>query len=66
MLRGRESERFDAVVISTRPTGTGGVVQLTDPPVTAECVGDPTAGTAVGVTLTTANIARRTVAFTLA
>ncbi len=66
VLRGREGETFDAVVISVRPTGGGGVVQLTDPAVTAECVGDLVPGTAVRVTLTTADIPSRTVSFTLA
>ena len=66
VLRGREGETFDAVVISTRPKGGGGVVQLADPAVTAECTGDLVAGTSVRVTLATADIPSRTVAFTLA
>lgn len=66
VLRGREGETFDAVVISVRPTGGGGVVQLSAPAVTAECVGDVVAGTAVRVTLTRADIPSHTVSFTLA
>ncbi|MES2171739.1 MAG: RNB domain-containing ribonuclease, partial [Actinomycetota bacterium] len=66
ILRGREGEVFDAVVISVRPAGGGGVVQITDPAVTAECVGDLVAGTAVRVRLASADIPSHTVSFTLA
>lgn len=66
VLRGRTGETFDAVVISTRPKGGGGVVQLADPAVTAECVGDLVAGTRVRVRLTAADIPSHTVSFTLA
>ncbi len=66
VLRGREGETFDAVVISTRPTGGGGVVQLGDPAVTAECTGDLLDGTSVRVALVTADIPSRSVAFRLA
>lgn len=66
VLRGREGEGFDAVVISTRPKGGGGVVQLVEPAVTAECMGELVAGTSVRVKLVTADIPSRTVMFRLA
>lgn len=63
VLRGRVGDLFDAVVISTRPKGGGGVVQLADPAVSAECVGDLLAGTSVTVKLTAADIPSHTVLF---
>ncbi len=61
VLRGRVGERFDATVISTR-TG-GGVIQLADPAVSADCIGELEAGTRVRATLLTADIPTTTVSF---
>ena len=61
VLRGREGEVFDAVVISARMGG--GTVQLLDPAVAAECSGVLTVGSRVRVTLMTADIPTSTVRF---
>ncbi|MHC5797633.1 RNB domain-containing ribonuclease [Lacisediminihabitans sp. FW035] len=62
MLRGRVGEVFDATVISARKSG--GVIQLADPAVSADCSGALVAGTRVRATLLTADITTATVAFT--
>jgi exoribonuclease R len=64
ILRDRVGERFVATVISAREGG--GVVQLADPAVTADCAGDLEPGSSVRVTLVAADIAKRQVAFRLA
>lgn len=58
LLAGRVGEQFDAVVISDR-----GVIQLTDPVVTADAEGDVRAGSTVRATLVTADIATGTTLF---
>lgn len=61
LLSTRVGETFDAVVISAKETG--GVIQLTDPVVTATIEGAVTAGQAVRATLVTADIASGTTLF---
>ena len=67
LLSGRVGEAFDAVVISSKPATdkrpSGGVIQLTDPVVTANVEGDVVAGARVRVTLETADIATGTTLF---
>ena len=67
LLSGRVGEAFDAVVISSKPATdkrpSGGVIQLTDPVVTANVEGDVVAGERVRVTLETADIASGTTLF---
>jgi hypothetical protein len=61
VLAGREGERFDAVVIDD------GLVQLRDPAVRARLPeGAPEPGTEVAVRLDRADVAARTVTFSLA
>ncbi|CAN5332379.1 RNB domain-containing ribonuclease [soil metagenome] len=61
LLSSRVGEAFDAVVISAKDGG--GVVQLTDPVVTASIEGDVAAGAAVRAILVTADIASGTTLF---
>jgi exoribonuclease R len=61
VLSGRVGEDFAATVISVRDDG--GVIQLTDPAVTARCEGKLIAGATVRATLVTADIASGTVLF---
>ena len=61
LLSDRVGETFDAVVISAKETG--GVIQLTDPVVTADIEGAVTAGETVRATLVTADIASGTTLF---
>lgn len=67
LLSGRVGETFDAVVISSKPATDerpgGGVIQLTDPVVTANVEGEVVAGERVSVTLATADIATGTTLF---
>ena len=68
---GRNGNGNGKVVIAGRGKGNGnpepyGVVQLSDPPVTARCSGPLEAGTAVRVRLTTADIEDRRLRFELA
>lgn len=62
LLVGRVGEVFDAVVIASK-NGDGGVIQLTDPVVTANVEGSVTAGSSIRATLVTAEIASGTVLF---
>ncbi len=55
-------QEFDCVVISTRP-GSGGTVQLKEPPVTAHCEGELHTGSTIRARLVSADIARREVLF---
>lgn len=58
-------EVFDAAVVEL--TETGGVIQLTDPPVTAHCRGDDLPlGKIIGAKLVSADIAGRQVGFVVA
>lgn len=61
VLSGRVGEEFEGTVISVR--ADGGVLQLTDPAVTARCEGSLVAGVTVRATLITADIASGTVLF---
>ena len=61
VLSTRVGEEFTATVISVREGG--GVIQLADPPVTAECDGVLQAGAVVRVTLLSAEIETGTVRF---
>ncbi len=61
LLSDRIGQTFDAVVISAKETG--GVIQLTDPVVTANIEGAVTAGETVKATLVTADIASGTTLF---
>jgi exoribonuclease R len=61
LLSARVGEVFDAVVISAKENG--GVIQLTDPVVTANIEGAVTAGESVRATLVTADIATGTTLF---
>ena len=61
LLSDRVGQAFDAVVISAKETG--GVIQLTDPVVTANIEGSVTAGQSVRATLVTADIATGTTLF---
>lgn len=61
VLNGRMGEEFAATVISAR--NGGGVIQLADPAVTADCEGTLTPGASVRATLVTADIATGTVLF---
>lgn len=63
LLTGRVGDVFDATVIATNPTG--GVIQLTDPIVTAPISGSVTAGATVRATLQSADIATGVVQFSL-
>ena len=63
VLRGRVGEVFDATVISARQGG--GVIQLVDPAVAAECTGQLEAGSRVQATLVTADIPTSTVRFSV-
>jgi exoribonuclease R len=64
VLSGRVGQEFVGTVVSTR-TG-GGVIQLSDPAVTADCEGDLPVGASVRATLVTADIATGTVLFRVA
>ncbi len=69
VLGGRVGEVFDATVISVQK-GTsarkgGGVIQLADPAVAAECTGQLTAGSRVRATLVMADILTGTVRFSV-
>ena len=61
LLSTRVGEVFDAVVLSAKESG--GVIQLTDPVVTAPIEGAVTAGQSVRATLFTADIATGTTLF---
>ncbi len=61
LLSTRVGEVFDAVVISAKEGG--GIIQLTEPPVTAPVEGAVTAGESVRATLVTADIATGTTLF---
>ncbi|QNE47877.1 RNB domain-containing ribonuclease [Glaciihabitans sp. INWT7] len=61
VLRGRVGEVFDATVISARKGG--GVIQLADPAVAANCSGTLEAGSRVRATLVMADIPTGTVQF---
>jgi exoribonuclease R len=63
VLRGRVGEVFDATVISARRGG--GVIQLADPAVAAECSGQLEAGSRVRATLVAADIPTSTVRFSV-
>jgi exoribonuclease R len=63
VLHGREGEEFDAVVVEA--DDDAGTVQLADPAVRADCDGRLPVGEAVRVRLAEADIARRSVRFTL-
>ena len=67
LLAARVGETFDAVVISVRNGGGGsqpsGIIQLTDPVVTARVEGAVVAGESVRVTLESADIATGAVVF---
>ena len=62
LLSTRVGGQFDAVVISAKEGG-GGVIQLTDPVVTANIDGAVTAGQSIRATLVTADIATGTTLF---
>lgn len=66
VLRGREGEVFNAVVIDLREKGGGGTVQVCDPAVRAACEGDLPIGEAVQVRLVEADVVSRKVQFELA
>ncbi|MFC4062179.1 RNB domain-containing ribonuclease [Planomonospora corallina] len=67
VLRERVGRTFDAVVVDADEDGSGGEVQLTDPPVVARCDGDHLPlGEAVRVRLTRADPVTREVRFALA
>ena len=61
LLSTRVGEEFDAIVIQTREHG--GVIQLTDPVVTAEMEGSARPGARVLAELVQADIAKRKVLF---
>lgn len=61
LLSTRVGEKFDATVISAKETG--GIIQLTDPVVTANVEGAVTAGETVRATLAAADIASGTTLF---
>jgi exoribonuclease R len=63
LLSARVGEVFDAVVITTRDKGGGGIIQLTDPVVTANIEGRVEAGRVVRAELVTADIATGTTLF---
>jgi hypothetical protein len=65
VLHGREGEEFDAVAVEADPKG-GGTVQLADPAVRASCDGVLPLGDRVRVKLVEADVATRSVRFTLA
>ena len=65
VMHGREGEEFDAVAVETDPKG-GGTVQLADPAVRASCDGELPLGDRVRVKLVEADVATRSVRFTLA
>lgn len=65
VLRGRQGQVFDAVVIDVREKG-GGIVQLSDPAVRAACDGALPLGEAVEVRLLDADLGTRRVQFELA
>jgi exoribonuclease R len=65
VLRGREGEVFDAVVIDVKEKG-GGTVQIRDPAVRAACAGEVPIGEAVSVRLVEADVRTRRVQFELA
>ena len=64
VLRGREGQRFDAVVLEANENH--GTVQLADPAVRASCEGPLPVGERVTVRLVEADLARRSVRFALA
>ncbi|MET4781178.1 hypothetical protein ABIB56_001170 [Glaciihabitans sp. UYNi722] len=61
ILRDRVGEIFEATVISA--SSKGGVIQLADPAVTANCEGSLEPGAVVRATLVTADVATRTLNF---
>ena len=61
LLASHVGQQFDAVVISAKESG--GVIQLTEPVVTAAIEGAVTAGETVRATLVTADIATGTTLF---
>ncbi|MCU1513741.1 MAG: ribonuclease [Microbacteriaceae bacterium] len=61
ILKDRVGDVFEATVVSVRKGG--GVVQVADPAVTAECTGELQAGAVLQVTLASADIATGTVLF---
>ncbi|MFC5999309.1 RNB domain-containing ribonuclease [Quadrisphaera sp. GCM10027208] len=64
VLAGRVGETFEAVVVDVDSRG-GGEIQLADPPVLARCDGDLELGAEVTVRLDSADVAARTVRFSL-
>ncbi|HET9508541.1 MAG TPA: hypothetical protein VFO81_11385, partial [Gaiellaceae bacterium] len=67
VLQHRVGEIFGAVVVEVDGDGEGGTVQLTDPAVTARCVGDDLPlGDRVEVRLVLADVVARQVRFELA
>ena len=67
LLAPRVGETFDAVVVDIDERDGGGVVQLTDPAVTARCDGDDLPlGERVKVRLVRADVMQRQVRFALA
>ncbi len=64
ILRDRIGETFDATVVSSRDGG--GVVQIAEPAVTADCDGSLEPGSTVRVTLVAADVVARRIAFRLA
>lgn len=63
VLRPRLGETFDATVLSAGHGGGGGSIQLTDPPVTAECDGHLTVGERIRAHLDIADVATARVRF---
>ncbi|MCU1524135.1 MAG: ribonuclease [Microbacteriaceae bacterium] len=61
ILRDRVGDTFDATVISAH--AKGGVIQLADPAVTADCDGALEPGTVVRATLVTADVTKRMLLF---
>jgi len=66
VLEPRVGQTFAAVVVEVDHDEAGGTVQLTDPAVTAHCVGKLPLGERVDVRLTLADIVKRQVRFELA
>lgn len=64
VLAGKVGQVFEATVISVHKGG--GILQLTDPAVTADCQGDLEAGAVVRATLVTADVATSTLQFRVA
>jgi exoribonuclease R len=66
VLEHRVGEVFDAVVVELHEHDGGGTVQLLEPAVTANCVGDLPLGERVRVRLVLADVPKRQVRFELA